>query len=408
MQDFLLNPDFEPGSPFQIGLEQLLHAGFLGVDLAPLGNRLIAHLSAYPDDAIRYMDLSYVLQIGGNEAMAATIQHEALRLRRHFRLPTASQEPRLRLLAIMAPGNFMANTPLDFLVSQADIALETLYVLPGEIPPAILPAHDVLFMAVGESAATRDLLATLCDAVDSWSAPLLNHPVHSLSLARDTVSLILNGTDGIYMPLTARVRRDALEQLAAGASEYDSLPDASWPLIVRPLDSHAGKGLEKLATREDVAHYLALHAQVPQFYLSSFLDYRSDDGLFRKYRIVLIQGRPFLCHMAISSHWMVHFLSADMSDHAARRDEEARVMADFDSDFAIRHKDAFAALYAAFPLDYFGIDCAQTPDGELFVFEVDTGMIVHAMDPPELFPHKHVAMRKVFDAFQDMVKNAAK
>jgi hypothetical protein len=91
--------------------------------------------------------------------------------------------------------------------------------------------------------------------------------------------------------------------------------------------------------------------------------------------------------MAISSNWMVHYLNADMTERQERRDEEARVMHDFDNDFAARHKDAFARrLHAAFPLDYFGIDCGETPDGQLLIFEVDTGMIVHAMDPVDMFP----------------------
>lgn len=407
MQELLTALEFVPGSPFQLGLETLLHAAFLGIDLNPLGNRLIAHLAQFPEDAVRYMDLSFVLQIGGNESMAATLQREALRLQRHFLLPTAAGEPALRLLAIMAPGNFMANTPLEFLVSRGDIALEALYVMPGEPLPQQLPPHDVLFVAVGESAATRDLLADLCAAVGHWKAPLLNHPMHSLCLARDTVSVILNDAQAIQLPLTARLSRRELEQLAGGEPERDFLADAAWPLIARPLDSHAGKGLERLDDRAALQAYLARHEGVPEFYLSSFVDYRSGDGLFRKYRIVLIEGVPYLCHMAISSHWMIHYLNADMTERPERRAEEARVMLDFENGFARRHRQAFAELHQAFPLDYFGIDCAETADGSLLVFEVDTGMIVHAMDPVDMFPYKHAAMRKVFDAFQRMVRKAA-
>lgn len=407
MQDLPPDPDFVPDSPFLLGQERLLSAAFNGVDLAPLGNRLIAHLQQNPDDAIRYLDLSFVLQTGGNEKMAAVVQGEALQLCRHFRLPTLAREPAVRLLAIMAPGTFMANTPLEFLVSKADIALETLYVLPGEDMPMDLPEHDVLFIAVGESAQTRELLYQLCDAVEGWTAPLLNHPAHSLSLGRDAVSIICNESVSIHMPLTARIKNQELALVVRGEPERDFLADATWPLIARPLDSHAGYGLERMDDREMLADYLARYATVPEFYVSSFVDYRSADGLFRKYRIVFIEGKPFLCHMAISSKWMVHYLNADMTEKAERRAEEAQAMEDFDDGFAVRHKDAFAELHESFPLDYFGIDCGETIDGKLLIFEVDTGMIVHAMDPKDMFPYKHVAMRKVFDAFQEMVRKAA-
>ncbi|WP_075256630.1 ATP-grasp domain-containing protein [Herbaspirillum camelliae] len=403
----LSSPELVPDSPFQLGLERLLHAAFSGVDLTPLGTKIIAHLTENPDDAIRHMDLSYILQIGGNETMAASIQNEALRLERHFKLPTAASEPTVRLLAIVAPGNFMANTPLEFLVSHADIALEAFYLVPGEPIPSKLPEHDVIFVAVGESAATSDLLNELCGAADGWNSPLLNHPLHSLCLARDSVSLLLNDVASVYAPLTARVSNYDLGAIVEGAEETEFLADGAWPLIVRPVDSHAGKGLEKVNNRAELGAYLAQFDGIPEFYLSSFVDYRSTDGLFRKYRIVFIEGAPFLCHMAISNHWMVHYLNADMTARPERRSEEASTMANFEDGFAVRHKEAFAALHDAFPLDYFGIDCGETPDGKLLVFELDTGMIVHAMDPIDMFPYKHVAMRKVFEAFQKMVHNAA-
>jgi hypothetical protein len=35
-------------------------------------------------------------------------------------------------------------------------------------------------------------------------------------------------------------------------------------------------------------------------------------------------------------------------------------------------------------------------------------MIVHSMDPPDLFPYKRPQMEKVFNAFQAMLHNAAR
>ncbi len=83
-------------------------------------------------------------------------------------------------------------------------------------------------------------------------------------------------------------------------------------------------------------------------------------------------------------------------------------MAGFDEGFARRHAAAFAQLQAAIGLDYLVIDCAETPDGRLLLFEADVAMIVHAMDPPDLFPYKGPQMRKVFAAFQAMLANAAR
>jgi hypothetical protein len=104
---------------------------------------------------------------------------------------------------------------------------------------------------------------------------------------------------------------------------------------------------------------------------------------------------------------MVHYLNAHMDESEAKRAEEAAMMATFGEGFARRHAEAFAALCAAYPLDYFGIDCAETPDGRLLVFEADVAMIVHAMDPEALFPYKKPAMHKLFGAFVDCLHAAA-
>ena len=56
--------------------------------------------------------------------------------------------------------------------------------------------------------------------------------------------------------------------------------------------------------------------------------------MFRKYRIALIEGRPFACHMGVSEHWMIHYLNAGMRESAPKRAEEACFMAEFDQDFA--------------------------------------------------------------------------
>ena len=66
-----------------------------------------------------------------------------------------------------------------------------------------------------------------------------------------------------------------------------------------------------------------------------------------------------------------------------------------------RHREALAAIHERCQLDYLCIDCAETADGELLIFEADHCMVVHAMDPEDLFPYKHVHMRKVKAFFRD-------
>jgi hypothetical protein len=114
----------------------------------------------------------------------------------------------------------------------------------------------------------------------------------------------------------------------------------------------------------------------------------------------MIDGHPYICHLAISSNWLIHYLNAGMADSAEKRAEEELGFANFDNGFALRHTAALQAIYQRMGLDYLGIDCAETPAGELLVFEVDSNMIIHAFDSAELFPYKQTQMQKVFAAFR--------
>jgi glutathione synthase/RimK-type ligase-like ATP-grasp enzyme len=213
---------------------------------------------------------------------------------------------------------------------------------------------------------------------------------------------------GLCLPRTVRASRAILRRVA---DEELSLPlvleDGEYPLIVRPVDSHKGQGQARLQCPAELRDYLHSRGE-NDFYLTRFVDYRSADGQFRKYRIVLIGGQPEICHLAISEHWMVHYMSAGMTESAGKRAEEARVMRDFDRDFAQRHGKALESIARGLDLDYVGIDCGETRQGELLIFEVDSGMTVHSMDPPDLFPYKGPQMRKVFAAFRELVAGAAK
>ena len=80
-------------------------------------------------------------------------------------------------------------------------------------------------------------------------------------------------------------------------------------------------------------------------------------------------------------------------------------MAAFDEDFAVRHAAALRGIAERIDLDYIPFDCGETRDGKLLVFESGTNMVVHCMDPQELFPYKRPQMAKVFGAFQAMLRN---
>jgi len=384
------------------GLARLMTLAFQGVDLAPLATALIQRATASEADADALMDLSTVLQLQGLRQLGMATQAHALKAKRLFELRPEG-EARIRLLAIMAPGDLMTNTPLEFLIADSDIALSMLYVMPDEPLPAELPAHDVVFIAMSESDPTRTLLDSLATVTDSWQTPVVNRPVRIPNTSRTRAFRLLDGAPGISIPATARVTRQQLEEVAAGAQSVRAVfADAAFPLIVRPVDSHAGQGLEKIDSAQDFATYMR-ETVGGEFFVSRFIDYRGKDGFFRKYRIVLIDGVAYPGHMGVSEHWMIHYLNAGMAESARKRAAEERFMRDFRSDFGRRHATALRAVGERFGLDYLVIDCGETESGDLLIFELCTGAVVHAMDPVDVFPYKRPHMDAIFAAFRAML-----
>ena len=387
-----------------IGLAKLMRLAFSGVDLAPLGAQLIEHAGT-DTSANTLMDLSTVLQLRGNRDLALLTQSEAIGSQQIYTPPTTSGSINIRVCAVMSSGDLMANTPLEFLLEDSDVALNLVYVTENQPLPAQLPEHDILFVAIAQSDQNMPLLKELNTALVSWPHPVLNQPARIALLSRNQACELLKAVPGVIMPTTLRMARQILEYISHRvASIGNYLEDGDYPIIVRPVDSHAGHGLNKIVDAEALDNYLQIHTD-SEFYVSRFVDYRGHDGLFRKYRIVLIEGRPFICHLGISEHWMIHYLNAGMTENSDKRAEEADVMAAFDTGFAAKHRDAFRGIYERIGLDYLGIDCGETADGQLLIFEVDSCMIVHALDSVVLFPYKQPQMRKVFAAFRQMLIN---
>jgi glutathione synthase/RimK-type ligase-like ATP-grasp enzyme len=390
-----------------IGLAALARMAVSGVDLEPLKRRLHARLRVHHDDAAALMDLSMLSLLAGDREAALTHQAQALRHRQIYRRPPAApSDESMRVLAFVTPGDFTANTPVELLLEESDVTLDLCYLTSTAPLPETFPEHDVAFVAIGESDETRPILRSVARLTHCWSAPVLNAPERLLRLARDAVWAHLASAPGVTMPMTVRVERQTLARIASGAIRLASvLERGELPIVVRPVGSRGGQGLAKLDDPAAITAYLRAQPDT-QFHVSPFIDHRGADGLFRKYRVLLVADRPLACHMAVSESWMVPYVDAGASAHPETRAEEVRFMASFDDDFARRHAAAFRAIAERLGLDYFGIDCSETRDGDLLIFDVANAMLAPSVDPYHAYPCKAPRMRAVAEAFREMLHAA--
>ena len=388
-----------PATPF-LGLAPFLRMSIAGTDFSASCQDALEEAARRPADANLWMNLATMLLCLGRRDIGLAVQAQALSMQRVYELPAAEQPAKLRLLVLVAPGDLAANTPIDCLIEGHGIDL-IFYYCSGLTPLGTgVPEHDAVFVAISEADAHRDTLARLQVALSDWRRPVINAPELIPNVERGTAAAMLQGIPGLLMPLTVRVARADLHGVATRCSPLAKfLVGADFPVILRPVGSHGGHDLCKIDSAAALAGYLA-EVDAEAFYLSPFIDYSGDDGLFRKFRIALIGGEAFACHMAVSSDWMIHYVNAGMYEDAEKRADERNFMASF-ATFAKRHRVALAAIHERAQLDYLCIDCAETRDGHLLVFEIDHAMVVHAMDSEDLFPHKQHYIKKVRQAFQE-------
>ena len=87
-----------------------------------------------------------------------------------------------------------------------------------------------------------------------------------------------------------------------------------------------------------------------------YLDSRGADGKVRKYRVMMIDGRLYPLHLAISSHWKIHYFTAEMAERAEHRAEDAEFLENMPGVLGPRAMAALEQIQAALGLDYAGID----------------------------------------------------
>jgi hypothetical protein len=388
----------------RIGIAKLAKLAFDGKDIRSIWRELMAKLLDGTGDAGEGIDLSLLAQLLGDKPTGLAIQHEVLLRHQLFRTPCASRLPRLRVLALAGATDMGSNTPIEFLLENSGLELMVLYVIPEAELPVPLPDHDIAIVIASDSEDCRAALRKIDAVAARWPRPLLNPPERVGNLDRDKLYRLLAGIERLVIPATVDADRAHLPHLAQSPVALSHLAsELAFPLIIRPRGSHAGKGLAKVD--DGAALKLYLDGREEQtFFISRFVDYASEDGQFRKYRVVFVDGRPYACHMAIAGRWDIWYLNAGMSASVAKRLEEETFMRTFDIGFGRRHRSALSDVAKRVGLDYFIIDCAETRDGSLLIFEADNTAVVHNMDPAVVFPYKSPQMRKIFAAFAAMLE----
>jgi tetratricopeptide (TPR) repeat protein len=348
-----------------------------------------------PDDAASRYALAELAYLARDEPTADAWFADAFARRRLFSPPRPVAGTKHALVLGLA-GPWPRNMPLDFVVDDRRWTLHRWFLPDPQRASRAVPRVDLIVNALGESVAGADALADVRAIVAAHDVPVINAPDRLRALGRDRLAATLAGLPRVRTPDARRLTEAELRAGNAGLA---------YPLLVRPIDTHGGRGLEKLDAPAAVAAYLA-RVPAAAYDCSSYVDYRSADGWFRKYRIMFVDDVAYPYHLAIDENWMIHYYRTGTTATPWMNDEEARFLEAPDRAIAGWH-DAVPAIAAALALDYVGIDCAQLPDGTLLVFEADAAMLVHALDASDAGRYKRAAVARIKDALAALFERRA-
>jgi hypothetical protein len=378
-----------------------------------------AALAGSPGCAEAHQGLGNVFADRGDPARAA--EHRRLGWQGHvftpWRYRGAGQPVRVLLLTSVGGGNVPVRHLLDDMVfAVTAVAMEFFQ------PAMALPPHDLVFNAIGDADACG--LALAAAALLVTAKPILNAPRSVAATARVSNAERLRGGPGLRAPHMPTVRAPHMPTVRAphmptvrtphmATVPRHALADPAaltslgfrFPLLLRAPGFHTGQHFIRVDQPADLAAAAALPGD--DVLAIEILPAQGLDGMARKYRVMIVGGRLYPLHLAISADWKVHYFTAAMAANPAFRAEEAKFLADMTGCLGRRACAALAWIADTLALDYAGVDFALDADGTVLLFEANATMALVPPPPEPMWDYRRPAFDTVMAAARTLVSTAA-
>jgi len=301
----------------------------------------------------------------------------------------------LLLLIAAAGGNVPWRNFLDDRVFQTTVVIPEFYDFAQP-----LPLHQLIFNAIGDADLAADALRAAQSVVALSGAPVFNAPAAVMATGRADNASRLSQISGVITPSMVTLARDVLSSRDAAAAL--ARHGLKFPLLLRTPGFHTGRHFVRVERSAGLAEAVA---GLPGSELTAieYLDSRGADGKVRKYRVMMIDGNLYPLHVAISSHWKIHYFTAEMADNAEHRAEDAEFLENMPAVLGPRAMTALGEIQSALGLDYAGIDFGLSPSGDVLLYEANATMVVNPPESDERWAYRRPAVERIFAAVRKML-----
>jgi glutathione synthase/RimK-type ligase-like ATP-grasp enzyme len=263
--------------------------------------------------------------------------------------------------------------------------------------PELHPYRCVLNLVTDPDQNPRTL-ENLRKLLRGFGGRVINPPEAVARTTRDQVARLLDGTPGLVVPKVVRLR-NARPDLAVAAVERDGL---RFPLIVRKAGTHTGMIVGVVHSIDELR---AAITEAGEHVITEFADFRSADGLYRKYRVFFIGERIIFRHMLVSDQWNVHakHRMGFMVERPNLLDEEQEMFARVEGAYAADILPTLTAIRDRMRLDYFGMDFGIGQDGRMVLFEANATMNFFPFLSDPRLDHVKKCLNPAREAFHAML-----
>ncbi len=299
-------------------------------------------------------------------------------------------------------SGFAIHAPLNVVQTMAPQELDFchLYVDAPDLEQVLqqLPKIDVIYNNVvnAELAALGSYDAKIRKIARQLGVPVLNRPEAVARTTRRRNYERLSQIPGLVFPTTLEARVPEPER-AAGFAEWIA-QQVGLPVLVRRIFTHADDDVSVFHDSAALAAWAREKAGAV-FYFIRFIESRSPDGLYRKYRAAAINGRFFPVHLFFGRNAIVHrsakVFRALVAEHPGLIDEVYGFLFALDEVLDGAQMEALQQLIDRVGLDFLGIDFGILPDGTLLIFEANASMMARSFYP------------EMYDRLADLVRSDA-
>jgi glutathione synthase/RimK-type ligase-like ATP-grasp enzyme len=225
----------------------------------------------------------------------------------------------------------------------------------------------------------------------------INPPRFLPNAARDQVARIAATIPGIRTPKTLRLRR----LTPTGIQNLVKAESFRFPAILRPLGSQSGLDARLVADLDQALGAIGGNAH---HYLTEYVDYRSPDGVYRKWRFFCIGGQVMARSFVVGEHWHLHARNrTNVPPNVDLAREERAFFDAVDQGKLPAITAMIRELAGKLKLDFFGLDCALTSREGFILFEANPTMNFGSRTADPKRPHKQTRLPIAIAAARELV-----